>query len=168
MALGAEKEWQMNQQEKTEGMGVCYATMPICRKTMTTELSGDYTLPDYQPELRRLLYVSGRALPPAKYVGGGSVELDGVMEYQILYVGADGGLYSAPLTGEYNLRQPMENLSEFDLNEGVCVLSSCIPESITARVTAPRKLTLRRCDGIPDPLRRCGWRLIFCALDGGI
>jgi len=133
----------MNQQERTGGMGVSYATMPVCRKMTTVEASGDYTLPDYQPELRRLLYVSGRALPPAKYVGGGSVELDGTVEYQILYVGADGGLYSAPLSGEYNLRLPMENLSDFDLNEGVCVLATCVPESITARVTAPRKLTLR-------------------------
>ena len=133
----------MNQQEKTEGIGACYVTMPVCRKMATMELSGDYTLPDYQPELRRLLTVSGRALPPAKYVGGGAVELDGTMEYQILYVGADGGLYSAPLTGEYSLHLPMENLSAFDLNEGVCVFATCTPESITARVTAPRKLSLR-------------------------
>lgn len=133
----------MNHQEKTEGMGACYVTMPVCRKMTTAELSGDYTLPDYQPELRRLLYVSGKALPPAKYVGGGAVDLDGTVEYQILYVGADGGLYSAPLTGEYSLHLPMENLSAFDLNEGVCVFATCAPESITARVTAPRKLSLR-------------------------
>ncbi len=133
----------MNHQEKTEGTGACYVTMPVCRKMTTAELSGDYTLPDYQPELRRLLYVSGRALPPAKYVGGGSVELDGTVEYQILYVGADGGLYSAPLTGGYSLHLPMENLSAFDMNEGVCVFTTCTPESITARVTAPRKLSLR-------------------------
>lgn len=133
----------MNHQEKTESVGMACVTMPVCRKMTVAELSGDYTLPDYQPELRRLLYVSGRALPPAKYVGGGAVELDGTVEYRILYVGADGGLYSAPLTGEYSLHLPMENLSAFDLNEGVCVFATCVPESITARVTAPRKLTLR-------------------------
>ena len=133
----------MNHQDKTENTVGGYLTMPVCRKTMSTEVSGDYILPDYQPELRRLLSVSGKAMPPAKYVGGGNVELDGTVEYQILYVGADGGLYSAPLSGEYNLRVPMENLSALDLNEGVCVLASCVPESITARVTAPRKLTLR-------------------------
>ncbi len=133
----------MNHQETNESMGMCHVTMPVCRKMTTSEVTGEYTLPDYRPELRRLLYVSGRALPPAKYVGGGSVELDGAIEYQILYVGADGALYSAPLTGEYSLHLPMENLSAFDLNEGVCVLANCIPESITARVTAPRKLTLR-------------------------
>jgi hypothetical protein len=37
----------------------------------------------------------------------------------------------------------MENLSALDLNEGVCVFATCLPESITARVTAPRKLSLR-------------------------
>ena len=133
----------MNHQHTNESTGLCYVTMPVCRKMTTADITGDYTLPDYRPELRRLLYVSGRALPPAKYVGGGSVELDGVVEYGIVYVGADGALYSAPLTGEYSLRLPMENLSSFDLNEGVCVMVSCVPESITARVTAPRKLSLR-------------------------
>ena len=32
-----------------------YMQVPINEKTLVTELSGDFTLPDYQPEIKRLL-----------------------------------------------------------------------------------------------------------------
>ena len=129
--------------ESTENQEMQYMTQPICRQSVKEELSADYTLPDYRPEIRRLLYVGAVVLPPAKYVGGGRVELDGVVEYQILYVGADGELYSAPLTGEYGVALPLEGGAQIDFGEGVCVLSSARAESVTPRVTGPRRLTLR-------------------------
>ena len=67
-------------------------TMPLCDRTVNTEINGEYTLPDYQPEIRRLLNVGLTVLPPAKYVGAGGVELNGTVEYRVLYVGGDGGL----------------------------------------------------------------------------
>ena len=69
-------------------------TVLLCDRTVNTEVSGDFTLPDYQPELRRLLAVMPTPLPPAKYVGSTGVELNGTVDYQVLYVGGDGGIYS--------------------------------------------------------------------------
>lgn len=120
-----------------------YMTVPICRQSVRSELSGDYTLPDYHPEIRRLLHVSANVLPPAKYVGGSRVELDGTVDYQILYVGADGELYTAPLTGEYSVAVPLEGGTDIDMGEGVCVMATSRADSISPRVTGPRKLTLR-------------------------
>ena len=62
-----------------------WVTVPMCDRTVTTEVSGDFTLPDYQPELRRLLSVVPTVLPPAKYVGSGRVELNGTVDYLVLY-----------------------------------------------------------------------------------
>ena len=129
--------------EPTETQEMRYMTFPICRQSVRQEQSSDYTLPDYRPEIRRLLHVGTTVMPPAKYVGGGRVELDGIVEYQILYIGSDGELYSAPLTGEYSIALPMENASAVDMGEGVCVLASAHAESVTPRVTGPRKLSLR-------------------------
>lgn len=117
--------------------------MPLSERTVTSELSNDYTLPDYQPEIRRLLYIGSTVLPPAKYVGGGNVELDGTVDYQILYIGGDGELHTAPLSASYGVHVPMENPSAFDLNEGVSVFANVQAENLTARVSAPRKLTVR-------------------------
>ena len=32
--------------------------LPVADKIVTTELSGDFTLPDYHPEIKRLLWVN--------------------------------------------------------------------------------------------------------------
>ena len=62
-----------------------YAVMPLCESTVTQEVTGDYTLPDYQPEVRRVLHVGVQILPPAKYVSGNRVELNGNLDYTLLY-----------------------------------------------------------------------------------
>lgn len=118
-------------------------TLTMCDRTINTELVGDYTLPDYQAEIRRVLNVVPTVLPPAKYVGSTAAELNGTVDYSVLYVGADGGLYTVPLSSEYNLSLPMERVSDVDLGEGITLLCDSVAESVSARVTAPRRISLR-------------------------
>lgn len=118
-------------------------TMPLCDRTVTSEVSGEYTLPDYQPEIRRLLFVEPVVLPPAKYIGGANAEFNGTVEYQMTYVGSDGGLYTAPLSGEYGFSVPLEQVGDFDLNEGVVAMATTVCENLTTRVSAPRRLSIR-------------------------
>ena len=64
--------------ENNEGMFGAQArrvTMPVCDRVSATEISNDYTLPDYQSEIRRVLYVGTSVLPPAKYVSTGGAEI---------------------------------------------------------------------------------------------
>ena len=117
--------------------------LPLCNRIITSEINNDYTLPDYQPEIRRVICVTENILPPAKYVSSDSVELNGNIDYTLLYVGADGELYSAPLTSEYSVNAPLSNCPELDRNQAMTVVSSIDADGITARVTAPRKLSLR-------------------------
>lgn len=123
-------------------MGGEYVTLPLCEKRASLESTGDFTLPDYQPEIRRVLSVTPTVLPPAKYVGGSGVELSGNVDYSVLYVGADGGLYTMPLSSEYHLMLPIEG-SEVDPMGGVTVLCDVLAEGVQARVSSPRKLSLR-------------------------
>ena len=84
----------MNTADTAYGANPRRFQMPLCERTVTTELSNDYTLPDYQPEIRRILKVIPSILPPAKYIGGNNAEFNGTIDYNMLYVGADGGIYS--------------------------------------------------------------------------
>ena len=118
-------------------------TMPMCDRTVSCEVSADITLPDYQPELRRLLGVSERILPPAKYVSGSGVECNGTVDYRILYVGADGGLYGTTFSSEYEIDIPIENGSDFELTEGACTTVCTVCEGSTVRVTSPRKINVK-------------------------
>ena len=112
-------------------------------KELRTELTEDFTLPDYQPEIRRLLRITCTVRPPAGSVGAGNAEFSGNVDYTVLYMGNDGSLASAPLSTEYRFQVPIEAGSDFDLSDAPTVFCLCRAENVNGRVTAPRKLTLR-------------------------
>ena len=118
--------------------------LPYPVRHMTAEVTGDFTLPDYQPEIRRLLRIGVNLLPPDP--SSSESDLMGTMDYYVLYVGQDGGVYCAPLSTEYRLSSPMEGdmagmpgaISEPTIC--LCDLSSDVP---VGRVVAPRRLHIR-------------------------
>ena len=118
--------------------------LPLPPRELTAEVTGDFTLPDYQPEIKRLLRIGVNLLPPNRFAGGGGTDLTGSMDYYVLYVGQDGGVYCAPLSAEYRL----ETKGEADggippVGEPMiclCDLSSDVP---VGRVLAPRRLNIR-------------------------
>ena len=133
----------MNNNDENGSVEMRYMTRPMYEGTVSSEVSCDHTLPDYLPEIRRLLYITGTIIPPAKYVGGSNAELDGTIDLSVLYVGSDGGLYTAPISCGYNLSVPLENVADFDLNEGVVLFATSNAENINARVSGPRRFTVR-------------------------
>ena len=120
-----------------------YATESLYEGVVMSEVAKDYTLPDYQPEVRRVLHVGTQILPPAKYVTGNRAELNGTVEYTVLYVGMDGELYSAPLSAEYSAAIPLEDTGRFDFGEGVCLLTDTVCETVNTRLTSPRRLSIK-------------------------
>lgn len=119
--------------------------IPISDKTVTTELSGDFVLPDYQPEIKRLLRVSASVLPPSKYIGDRQAEFAGNIDYYVLYIGSDNAPYCAPLTAEYKIDMPFDaDMGESDGYLQALGASAAIqPDMISGRVTAPRKLSIK-------------------------
>ena len=124
----------MNLIQNTEGLQI-----PLCDKTVLTEVAGDFSLPDYQPEIKRLLRIRPCVLPPSHYAGAGNAEFSGTLDYYVLYMGNDGGLYCAPLHTEYAFSVPFE---EGQGSVSLC-MADVVPDSVVGRVSAPRKLNIR-------------------------
>lgn len=118
-----------------------YIQVPINEKSVTTDLSGDFTLPDYHPEIKRLLKVSASVLPPAKYIGDSEGEFSGNIDYFVTYTGSDNQIYCAPLTTEYKITVPMEK-NELTL-VNMSADAEITPENVGGRVTSPRKLNIK-------------------------
>ena len=116
--------------------------MPICDRVISTDISNDFTLPDYSPEIRRILNVSSSVIPPAKYINTSSAEYNGNIDYNILYVGSDGELYSIPLNAEYNFNVPID-ADGFDFNEGVTSCVDMTIDNLTTRLSGPRRLNIK-------------------------
>ena len=120
-----------------------YITVPLYERSFGTEVTGDFTLPDYQNEIRRILHVTPTVLPPAKYVSDSSVEFNGTVDYQVIYVGGDGGVYSVPLSSDYSFSVPLEKVSSADTGSSTQVLCSVYSENVSTRVSSPRRLNIR-------------------------
>ena len=119
--------------------------IPVADKHLSAEISGDFTLPDYQPEIKRLLRVSASVLPPSKYVSERGAEFAGNIDYYVLYTGSDNELYCAPLTSEYKINLPLD-ATEYDKDGSIGNFVggiSLFPDMISGRVTAPRKLNIK-------------------------
>ena len=125
------------------GGGPLRLQLPICDKTVTSEVTGDFSLPDYQPEIKRLLRVSATVQPPSHYVGGGHAEFSGAVDFCVLYAGNDGRVYCFPTSAEYGFRLPMEAGADFDLSEGLLCYADCEAENVISRVCGPRRISVK-------------------------
>lgn len=129
--------------KETDARGTVRMQAPLGERQIVTELTEEIDLPDYQPEIKRLLRVQAKILPPDCYIGAGNAECSGSVAYSVLYSGADGTLWCATPTGSYRFTVPVELPADFDAGEGLTCDAHCLPETVSGRVTAPRKLTVR-------------------------
>ncbi len=128
---------------KDWNMEVGRIQVPLGEQMLTTEVVGDFSLPDYQPEIKRLLRIGVSVLPPNRYAGNGSVDLGGTLDYYVLYTGNDNGLYCAPLSADYRLTAEVGGTSGLELGEPLVCTCDAAAETPIGRVTAPRRLNIR-------------------------
>ncbi len=120
-----------------------YISLPMCQRVINTDISEDFTLPDYNPEVRRVLYVKEALLPPAKFISGNKLDVNGVVDYTLVYISHEGKLCSAPLSAEYAFSLPLDNAGDFDINQGINVMVSSVADASSVRLSSPRKLQIR-------------------------
>ena len=118
--------------------------VPLLDRILTTEVTGDFSLPDYQPEIKRLLRIGVGFLPPTCTGVGRDTEMSGSIDYYVLYMGHDNALWCAPLSTEYRLSVPVEdNLGDLSAGEPIVCIGDLTTEPPVGRVTAPRRLSIR-------------------------
>ena len=115
----------------------------VCNEKSIVELSTDITLPDYLPEIRKLLRVSVIPSSPSKYISVGAAQFSGGVDYSVCYIGADGEIYGASFPGEYSFNAPFIQDAEYDMNEGLTAISDIAVESAVSRVNSARKINVK-------------------------
>lgn len=120
-------------------------TAHVFDRNEVCDLSDDFTLPDYMPAVGRVLYCSATAAQPTLYLGAGGVECAGGIRYSLLYESADdGSLFCADLPAEYDLMlTPDRDMKTSADSADISGLCDATLENVTARVTAPRRLTVK-------------------------
>ena len=107
---------------------------------ITHEVSEEFNLPDYVPEIRKLLHVRTGALPESRYVSdegeGTGVELGGTVTYTLIYTDDEGNLCSLPLTSTYEARATLSG------RPTAVFVDTCV-DTVSPRLSAPRRITLK-------------------------
>lgn len=130
-------ELSLNREEKEMG-GVLRLGADT---TFSHEVSEEFSLPDYVPEIRRLLNVRAQVLPESKFLGDGAgggtdLELGGTVTYLLLYTDDEGKLCSLPLSSTYEARTALQA-------QPSSVFIDTAVDSVTPRVNGPRKISLK-------------------------
>jgi len=129
--------------EDVSGGSDCLVRVGICRKTVSVDVGGDYVIPEYMPEIRKLIRIDVRPSPPTRFASASEARIGGSLEYGTLYVGADGKLYSAEFSAEYDTSVPFDESSEYDPSENITVIADILPESVSGRVMGARKINVK-------------------------
>ncbi len=125
--------------------------LPLCDRTISQDISGDFSLPDYQPEIKRLLRIGVAVQPPLTYATQENLDLSGNMDYFVLYTGHDDMLYCAPLTADYHISAPLTDHADTALKGNLeawmgdepCCICHMSADMVTGRVTSPRRLNIK-------------------------
>ena len=104
----------------------------------TAETGSDYTLPDYLPDIRKILRVTGVPRITGKYMNGDHVELEGTVQTEILYMAEEGTVHCMPVSAALE-----QSIAVSGLDEN-CVLSVDVrTENTVCRLSGPRRLSVK-------------------------
>ncbi|MBR2340055.1 MAG: DUF3794 domain-containing protein [Clostridia bacterium] len=108
------------------------------KEAVITETSGEWTLPDYLPEIRKILRVSSRILPEGRFVSGGRAEFAGSVCHTVIYSDGEGGIVSSSHTSDYEFSVPVPTDSA-----GATVSADTVLAHVSYRLGGPRKISIR-------------------------
>ena len=102
-----------------------------------TESQTDFTLPDYQADLRKILFSEVTLRPSGRFAGGEEVEFSGIVVYNVVYLDAEGSIASAEFTSDYDYSVKCSSDSYQDSIADTRVASFAV------RLVGPRKISAK-------------------------
>lgn len=108
-------------------------------QVLPCEVSEDFELPEYQPEVRRVAMVHASVTRDHAFLEDNSLAVSGCVLYTVLYLSGEGGLASAPFFSTWSVHVPLPEGVGISV-EDVLLLPDC--ENVVCRVTGPRRLSL--------------------------
>ena len=101
------------------------------------ESLGDYSLPDYNGDVKKVLAVKAKVFPTGKFVGDDLLEFSGSIGYDVVYLDSENTVTHAEFTTDYDgaVRINSETYVDSDIATSV---SSC-----NLRLVGPRKLSVK-------------------------
>ena len=101
------------------------------------ESTGDYTLPDYNTDVRRVLETKVEVVDSTCFVNGDSADVSGTVNYEVLYLDSDGELASCTFAVDFDTSVKCNG------ENTVGALACCRVDGYSVRLVGPRKFTVK-------------------------
>ena len=131
--------------EQKDGFITCHR-----RAVTAKDVSGEYTLPDYLPDINRLLRVSSAIGRTSSHAGEeGGVDFDGEVNFSVVYSSSDGLVKNAAFKVPFGGNMP----SAESIAKGLCHSA----ENTVCRLQSPRRIVMKcrviSTASVPEKLR---------------
>ena len=105
--------------------------------SLRCESTGEYSLPDYNGDVKKVLAVKTKVFPSGKYALEDTLEFSGTVGYEVVYLDGENNVTHAKLSTDYEaaVKIDAESYVDSDVNTSV---SSC-----NVRLVGPRKLLVK-------------------------
>ena len=105
--------------------------------TLRCESVGEYSLPDYNGDVKKVLLVKTQVYPSGKFVGDDLLEFSGSVGYEVVYVDGENNLTHAEFSTDYEaaVKINSENYVDSDVKTVV--------SSYNMRLVGPRKFSVK-------------------------
>ena len=106
-------------------------------RALRCESVGEYSLPDYNGDIRKVLALKTKVFPTGKFVGDDSLEISGTVGYEFVYLDAENNVTHAEFLTDYDaaVRINSETYVDSDVETSV---SGC-----NMRLVGPRKISVK-------------------------
>lgn len=116
-----------------------YAQRELPPQLLYTDSTAEYTLPDYLPEMRKVLSVRTEVIPSGQYIGQSRAEFAGTCNHRVLYLDAEGKVWCACVTSDFELAVSLAGADPATLK---CRAYHTV-ESNSYRLSGPRRISVR-------------------------
>lgn len=128
----------MNNYIELTGNGSDSALMKVYDGIKHTEITEEFILPDYLPDIKRIIRVDAKPKIDGKFITAGRVEYEGDTVCTLLFCDGENKLKTVTFTA------PFSDKIELSDNDDECIANLIpSPESISCRMLNPRRVSLR-------------------------
>ena len=102
-----------------------------------TDTSADYSLPDYNGDIKRVLYTSAEVSPASRFNEGDSISASGIVTYDIIYLNSENEIDHVTFSSDYDVsaRLHSESISGSDIETRI--------SSYSHRLFGPRRINMK-------------------------
>ena len=101
------------------------------------ESVGEYVLPDYNADVRKILFTNAEVHSAGKFTDAGKTELCGIVSYDVVYLDNDGDVGSVSFTTDY------EAIARCGIDDPVATYDRVKLSGYNLRLVGPRKLSAK-------------------------